>query len=154
MENNNYAFDLFSGYETSGNAAKSAPKKKEESKNRLVLVEETRVTQRERLRQEERRSFINSVQTLVVAAVMMLLIGSLIYQRVTINVLDHQISEKAEMLEEAESQNVILNIKRDSMVSTDSIRKTAEKLGMIQRDRYQITYFDLSGEDYGVVNPH
>ena len=51
-----------------------------------------------------------------------------------------------------ELQNVILNIKRDSMVSFDSVRETAEELGMIQRDNYQVTYFELSQEDYGVVN--
>ena len=70
-----------------------------------------------------------------------------------INNYDHRIAAVQEELDIAESQNIILNIKTDSMVSFDSVRQSAEEKGMIQRDRYQVTYFELAQEDYGVVNP-
>ena len=88
---------------------------------------------------------------IAVALVLTTIVSSFIYLGASINAYDHKIASVQAELDIAQSQNVILNLKKSSVVSFDSVRETAEKLGMIQRDRYQVTYFDLAQEDYGVV---
>lgn len=147
-----YMYDL-DMFDEGTSAPQRVPVKKTKPKERLHLVEETHEVRRERLHFQEKRNFLSSLFIISVALVLTTIVGSFVYLGAYINDYDHKIAAVQEELDIAKSQNVILNIKKDSMVSFDSVRETAEDLGMIQRDRYQVTYFELSQEDYGVVDP-
>ncbi len=147
-----YMYDL-AMFDEGTAAPKRVPVVKEKPKQRLQLVEETVEVRREKAYIREKRGILSSLTVISVALVLTAIVGSFIYLGASINNYDHMIADVQKDLDIAKSQNVILNIKKDSMVSFDSVRETAEELGMIQRDRYQVTYFDLSQEDYGVVNP-
>ncbi|MBP3330392.1 MAG: hypothetical protein J6L89_06115 [Clostridia bacterium] len=148
MAEYDYNFNMF---DEGTSAPKAVPQKKARPAQRLQLVEETREVIRERVQISEKRNFISSLLIISVAIVLTAVVSSFIYLGASINEYDHKIASVQEELDIAQSQNVILNIKKDSMVSFDSVRETAEELGMIQRDRYQVTYFELAKEDYGVV---
>lgn len=132
-------------------APKAVPQKKAKPAQRLHLVEETREVRRERAQILEKRNTMSAIMVITVALVLTAIVSSFIYLGASINAYDHKIASVQAELDIAQSQNVILNLKKSSVVSFDSVRETAEKLGMIQRDRYQVTYFDLAQEDYGVV---
>ncbi len=144
-----YNFDIFE----EGTAAPkvvTAPKVK--PKERIRVVEETKEVRQERVRIRERENTLSAVVIITIALILATIVSSFIYLGATVNANEHEIAELQEELNIAQSQNVILNIKKDSMVSFDSVREKAEEAGMIQRDRYQVNYFELSQEDYGVVN--
>lgn len=147
-----YMYDL-AMFDEGTAAPKRVPVVKEKPKQRLQLVEETVEVKRERAYIREKKGVISSLTVISVALALTAIVGSFVYLGASVNNYDHMIAGVQKELDIAKSQNVILNIKKDSMVSFDSVRETAEDLGMIQRDRYQVTYFDLSQEDYGVVNP-
>lgn len=132
-------------------APKAVPQKKAKPAQRLHLVEETHEVRRERAQILEKRNTMSAVMVITVALILTAIVSSFIYLGASINAYDHKIASVQAELDIAQSQNVILNLKKSSVVSFDSVRETAEKLGMIQRDRYQVTYFDLAQEDYGVV---
>ncbi len=132
-------------------APKAVPQKKAKPAQRLHLVEETREVRRERAQILEKRNTMSAIMVITVALILTAIVSSFIYLGASINAYDHKIASVQAELDIAQSQNVILNLKKSSVVSFDSVRETAEKLGMIQRDRYQVTYFDLAQEDYGVV---
>ncbi len=144
-----YNFDMF---EEGTAAPKVMPVPKQQPSKKLHIVEETHEVKRERVRIQQRLNTLSTFAIIAVALILTAAVSSFIYLGASINAYDHKIAAVQEELNIAESQNVILNIKRDSMVSFDSVRETAEELGMIQRDNYQVTYFELSQEDYGVVN--
>lgn len=147
-----YTYDLDLFYEgTSAPQPKKVNKPKE--KKKLHLVEETPQIRREKKHIYEKQNRIATFAVIAVAAILTTVSAVFVFFGAYINNYDHKIAELQKELDIAESQNVILNIKKDSMVSFDSVRETAEEAGMIQRDRYQVTYFELSQEDYGVANP-
>ncbi len=145
-----YDLDLF--YEGTS-APKPAREIKTKEKKKLHLVEETPQVKREKIRLQEQRSWISTLAVLGVAAVLTTVVAVFIFLGAYINNYNHKIAEVQKELDIAKSQNVILNIKKDAMVSYDSVIATAEEAGMIQRDRYQVTYFELAQEDYGVTDP-
>lgn len=149
MAQYDYNFDLFE----EGTAAPkvvTAPKVK--PKEKIRVVEETKEVRQERVRIRERENTLSAVAIITIALVLAVIVSSFIYLGAAVNANEHKIAELQEELNIAQGQNVILNIKKDSMVSFDSVREKAEAAGMIQRDRYQVNYFELSQEDYGVVN--
>ncbi|MBQ7956764.1 MAG: hypothetical protein IJ279_01895 [Clostridia bacterium] len=148
MAEYNYNFDMF---DEGTSAPKAVPQKKAKPAQRLHLVEETREVRRERAQILEKRNTISTYVIIAVALVLTAVVSSFIYLGASINAYDHKIASVQEELNIANSQNVTLNLKKDSMVSVDAVRAAAEKRGMIQRDRYQVTYFELAQEDYGVV---
>lgn len=145
-----FDLDLF---DEGTSAPKPVPQKKEKPRERIRVLEDTPQVRRERSHIQERRNLRSTIAIISVALVLATVAGSFIFLGAYINNYDHRIAAVQEELDIAESQNIILNIKKDSMVSFDSVRKSAEEKGMIQRDRYQVTYFELAQEDYGVVNP-
>lgn len=145
-----FDLDLF---DEGTSAPKPVPQRKEKPKERIRVLEDTPQVRRERSHIQERRNLRSTLAIISVALVLATVAGSFIFLGAYINNYDHRIAALQEELDIAESQNVILNIKKDSMVSFDSVRQSAEEKGMIQRDRYQVTYFELTQEDYGVVNP-
>ena len=145
-----FDLDLF---DEGTSAPKPIPQKKEKSRERIRILEDTPQVRRERSHIQERRNLRSTLAIISIALVLATVAGSFIFLGAYINNYDHKIAEVQAELDIAESQNIILNIKKDSMVSFDSVRQSAEEKGMIQRDRYQVTYFELTQEDYGVVNP-
>ncbi len=149
MAQYDYNLDIFE----EGTAAPkvvTAPKVK--PKEKIHIVKETKEVRQERARIRERENTLSAVVIVTIALVLATIVGSFVYLGATINANEHTIAELQEELNIAQGQNVILNIKKESMVSFDSVREKAEEAGMIQRDRYQVNYFELSQEDYGVVN--
>ena len=144
-----FDLDLF---DEGTSAPKPIPQKKEKSRERIRIREDTPQVRRERSHIQERRNLRSTLAIISIALVLATVAGSFIFLGAYINNYDHKIAEVQAELDIAESQNIILNIKKDSMVSFDSVRQSAEEKGMIQRDRYQVNYFELSQEDYGVVN--
>ena len=145
-----FDLDLF---DEGTSAPKPIPQKKEKPRERIRILEDTPQVKRERSHIQERRNLRSTLAIISIALVLATVAGSFIYLGAYINNYDHKIAEVQAELDIAESQNIILNIKKDSMVSFDSVRQSAEEKGMIQRDRYQVTYFELTQEDYGVVDP-
>lgn len=145
-----FDLDLF---DEGTSAPKPVPDKKPEPRQRVRILEDTPVVRKERAVINERRSNLSAIAIVCVALVLTAVASSFVCLGAYINNYDHKTAALQEELDIAESQNIILNIKKDSMVSFDSVRQSAEEKGMIQRDRYQVTYFELSQGDYGVVNP-
>lgn len=145
-----FDLDLF---DEGTSAPKPVPQRKQKPRERIRVLEDTPQVKRERSHIQERRNLRSTLAIISVALVLATVAGSFIFLGAYINNYDHRIAAVQEELDIAESQNIILNIKKDSMVSFDSVRQSAEEKGMIQRDRYQVTYFELTQEDYGVVNP-
>lgn len=143
----------FEGYDTSTSPRKlnpTSPKKQTKQNDRkLHVMEDTPQTKRERLEITERQSVLSTLKIMAVAVLSIVVIGSLVFQRVTINDLSRQISEKQVELDEAKSENTRLSLKLESLKTPKIVGEFAESKGMIQRDSYTINYFDLSSEDIG-----
>ena len=122
---------------------KNAPERK------LRVLKDTPQTRKERIEYKEKQSFVNTIKIMAVAILSILVIGSLVYQRVTINNIERNISTIEKQLEEAKSENIKLNMKKEALRTPKIISEFAQSKGMIQRDGYTINYFDLSSEDIG-----
>lgn len=145
-----YDLDMF---DDGTSAPQPIPAKKEKPKRKLRVLDDTPQVKREKLRIAEKRDYGRTLLVIASSFLMTAIVGSFVFLGAYINQVEHEIAATKAELDIAESQSIILNIKKDSMISFDEIRKMAEDKGMIQRDRYQVTYFDLSDDDYGVVDP-
>ncbi len=145
-----FDLDLF---DEGTSAPKPAPSPKQKPTPRIRVLEDTPQVKKEKQQISEKRNFKSSIAIISIGLVLATVVSTFVFLGAYINNYDHKTAALQEELDIAESQNIILNIKKDSMVSFDSVRKSAEEKGMIQRDRYQVTYFELSQEDYGVVDP-
>lgn len=145
--NKNVSEDLLLFFE--GNAAPNVLPKKQ-SQKKLRVLKDTEKIRKKRIEHQEKVGFLKTFKIMAVAVIAFVVIGSLVYQRVKINEYDHKITVAQSELQLAKSENVKLQLKKESLVSTDKVRTFAQtKLGMIQRDRYQIVYFDLNNKDSG-----
>ena len=160
MSNFDYAFDfdmsIFEdSYTTSPKKFETdtspAKKPRPHQKRQLRVLEETPAVRRERIAYNERQGLLSTVKIMAVALLAVLIIGSLVYQRVAINDLERKIEQVQSDLQIAESENVRLTLMRESLKTPVIVSEYAEKNGMIQRDSYKINYFDLSEEDIGYV---
>ena len=145
---------MFEMYDTSTSPRKYAPTSpKKQVQNpparKLRVLEDTPKTKRERLALKEFESLVSSLKIIGVAVLCILVIGSLVFQRVRVNDFNRQISSIETKLTEAKSENVRLNLKLDSLKTPKLVGEFAQSKGMIQRDEYTITYFDLSTKDVG-----
>lgn len=145
-----YDLDMF---DDGTSAPQPIPVKKEKPKRKVRVLVDTPQVKKEKFLISQRKDYLRTFAIIACSLVMTAIVASFISLGVYINCTDHEIAAIQEQLDIARSENVILNVKKDSMISYDEIRKVAEEKGMIQRDRYQVTYFNLSNEDYGVVNP-
>lgn len=145
---------FFDSYDISTSPKKydrTSPKKDAQSPfaGGLRVLEDTPRTKRERQILREVDSAVNTVKILAVAVLCVLVVGSLIFQRVKVVDLNHKITVQESMLNEAKSENVRLCLKLESLKTPKLVGEFAQNKGMIQRDEYTITYFDLSTEDVG-----
>lgn len=147
---------IFETYSTSTSPRKYAPTSPKKNAQtpparKLRVLEDTPKTKSERLALREFESFISTLKIMAVAVLCVFVIGSLVVQRVSVNDLNRQISSIETHLEEAKSENVKLNLKLESLKTPKLVGEFAQSKGMIQRDEYTITYFDLSTKDVGYV---
>lgn len=145
-----YDLDMF---DDGTSAPQPIPVKKEKPKRKIRILDDTPQVKKEKRRIAEKNNFKTTLLIVLSSFLMITVVGSFVFLGAYINNTEHKIAAAQAELDIAISQNTILNVKKDSMISFDEIRKMAEEKGMIQRDRYQITYFDLSDGDYGVVDP-
>lgn len=118
---------------------------------KLRVLPDTEQTKRERIEIRERQSFASTLKILAVAVISIVIVGSFIYRRAKINDYSRQIASVTTKLEEAQSENVRLNLKLESLKNPTIISQFAQNKGMIRRDSYTIQYFDLSDKDTGYV---
>lgn len=145
-----YDLDMF---DDGTSAPQPIPVKEEKPKRKIRILDDTPQVKKEKRRIAEKHNFKATLLIVLSSLVMVAIVGSFVFLGAYINNVEHKIAVTQAELDIAKSQNTILNIKKDSMISFDEIRKMAEEKGMIQRDRYQVTYIDLSDDDYGVVDP-
>lgn len=137
-----YDFDLFDTGKSRMSTA--APKIKTPAKPRLV--KETPRSQRELIK-EARTARAYALKILAVCAVMLVLVGSLIFGRVQIMEISAQADELQIQYKEAQSENVRLQSEVKSMYSITNISAYAEeKLGMIKKDCCQVNYFSVGSD--------
>lgn len=88
----------------------------------------------------------------VVAMACLLIVGSLVYSRACLYDYKYELNEAKSQLEAVESENVRLQVKFNSIMSKDKVEDYAlTKLGMVKRESYQISYFDMAEEDSGMA---
>lgn len=98
---------------------------------------------------EIKASRIAAVRACVIALVAFVILGSLIYSRVMLTNYQSELADQKAALQTAQSENVRLQMKFNSIMSIDNIDEYAQtKLGMVKRENYQVRYFDLA-EDEG-----
>lgn len=99
----------------------------------------------------KRQAAISRKNALIVSTVAMaflLIVGSLVYSRVCLYDYQYKLNEARNQLEAVESENVRLQVKFNSMMSKDKVEDYAlTKLGMVKKESYQISYFDMTEED-------
>ncbi len=137
---NVYDFDMFSSRGTAGSAA---PKISRPAKPRLV---KEKARSAKELKREAKASRINALKVLIASALLLVLVGSLIYGRVQIMEISAKADELQVQYREAQSENVRLESEVKSMYSIGNISAYAEdELGMIKKDTYQVNYFSVDG---------
>lgn len=101
------------------------------------------------LRAEARVSARQAVRICVISGVLLLMLSMMIYSRVEITKLDHEIGTYQRELNVARSEGTRLSMQLSSMVSLDKVEQYAsEKLGMVQQQKHQVEYIDMSdGQD-------
>ncbi len=145
-----YDLDMF---DAGTSAPEVVPERKSKPKKKLQLVEETTEVKIEKQRLQGKRSVMSTAAIVVVAAIITTIASLFVYCGAYINQYEHKIAAKQEELDLARGENVRLNMKRNALISYDSIRDAAEEKGMIQRDRYEVEYVEIANENYGVANP-
>ena len=130
---------MFEMYDTSTSPRKyapSSPKKEAQTPpaRKLRVLEDTPKTKKERLAFREFESLISSLKIIAVAALCIVVVGSLVFQRVAVNDLNREISGYQSQLNEAKSENVRLKLRLDSLKTPKIVGEFAQSKGMIQRE--------------------
>lgn len=87
----------------------------------------------------------------LVALIFLLTLGSIVYSGVCLADRKYELNELKNELEAVQSENVILQVQFNSLMSKDKVEDYAiTKLGMVKKESYQISYFDMTGEDTAV----
>ncbi len=144
MANENFALDLdLFDVTKNGYVPQEAPKKKIQ-KPKLLEVKPASTTQ---VKSEALESRKMAIRACAFALVALLFVGSLIFCRVELTNLQLRLNEAQSTLKIAEAENVSLQMEYNSMMSVDKVEEYAQsKLGMVKRESYQISYFDISDD--------
>lgn len=117
-------------------------KKKKAQKPKLV---QPKPVSRKQVESEVRASRVAAARVCAVALFALIILGSLIYSRVVLTNCKSELYKQNQILETAQSENVRLNMKFNSMMSMDKIEEYAQsQLGMVKKESYQVRYFDMS----------
>lgn len=130
------------------------PELKKRKKVQIPEIFEPRKTTRSQIENEIKLNRIAVLRVSLIAIAVLVILGSLIYGRVVLTESRMQLDKEKQVLELAQSDHVRLQMKFNSMMSMDKIEEYAiSELGMVKRENYQISYFDIS-EDDGVNSTH
>ena len=144
MANENIALDL-----DLFDVQKNAYVPKEEPKKRIqrpTLLEPKPVSRKQEAA-EAREVRSAAIKACIFALTMFLTIGAIIVGHVTLTNLQIDLSKAQNELNLARNQYIALEMEYNSKMSIDKIKEYAEtELGMVERESYQITYFDISDE--------
>jgi cell division protein FtsB len=111
------------------------------------LLEPQKVS-RAQIAQESRESTKMAIRACTFALAMFIAIGAIIFCHVELTQLQIDLTQAQNQLSIVESENVALEMKYNSLMSVDKIEEYAQsELGMVKRENYQISYFDISAED-------
>lgn len=103
-------------------------------------------------RQQATISRKKALMVSVIAMTFLLVVGSLVFSRVRLYDYKYELNEAKSQLEAVESENVRLQVKFNSLMSKDKVEDYAlTKLGMVKKESYQISYFDMTEEDTGAA---
>lgn len=140
--------------DTLSSTASTAPERYPQYRPRkkLEVLKDTPQVKRQRKIYREKQSFITTLKVVGIALAAVLIVGTMIFQRAKINMVEKEISATQKMLDEEKGENVRLSLVKEAMVSPAMVDKYAEKKGMIKRDSYNIKYFDLSYDDVAYVS--
>ncbi len=130
----------------------AAEKRAEEKRREFKVVEPKRKTQNE-IKQERARDARIVARVAFVSLILFTIIGMQIFANLRFNEISALYKEQERRYEIAESENVRLQMKLNEMIAPEKISELAEtKLGMVQRENYQVSFFDLSEGDSVVLN--
>lgn len=145
MANENFALDL-DLFDVQKNAYVPAQDEPKVKIHRPKLLEPKPVS-RAQVESETRESRKMALRACTFALVALIMIGSLIFCRVEYTSCQIELNKAQNALSIAESENIALHMRYNSMMSIDKIEEYAQsKLGMVKRESYQISYFDISDE--------
>ena len=106
-----------------------------------------------KIKQEKARDAILVARVAFVSLVLFTIIGMQIFANLRLNEISTLYAAQQNRLKIAESENVRLQMELDTMIAPEKISELAEtKLGMVQRENYQVSFFDLSESDSVVLN--
>lgn len=145
MTNENFALDLdLFDVQKSGYVPQQETPKVKIHKPKLL---EPKPVSRAEVESETRESRKMALRACTFALVALLMIGSLIFCRVEYTNYQLELNSAQSELSIAQSENIALQMRYNSMMSIDKVEEYAQsKLGMVKRESYQISYFDISGE--------
>lgn len=124
------------------------PEIKKKRKVQVTQLFEVKTTTKSQVQNEIKASRLAAAKACVIALAALLILGSLIWSRVVLTDKQSELSLKTQELELAQSENVRLQMHFNSMMSMDKIEEYAQsQLGMVKRENYQVSYFDISKED-------
>lgn len=123
------------------------PPFEEQKKPQMQLVEKKKKTVAQ-ARREMRLGARQAAKVLVIAICLLSMFAALLYGRLRVDELTRQVNSVSAKLEEAQGENVRLNMQLDSMISLEKVENFAKNdLGMTKVEGYQIEYIDLTGTD-------
>lgn len=123
------------------------PAKKKQQRPQIKLVTKTKKSY-EQAKSEMHQSSLQGIKILVISFVLLSMFVTMIYGRVKVDELDREIANVNTQITAAQSENVRLNMKLDSVISLKNIEDYAQNnLGMVKMESHQIEYINLSGED-------
>ena len=152
MANENFALDLdLFDVEKSGYVPTIEPKKNRLKELELLMPKP--VTKKEfEAETKDHRRIVARVCAFALVAIMFFC--PLILCRVEYTKRQYDLVQAQNELKVAQSYKVELTTKLNAMISKESIADYAEnKLGMVKRENYQISYFDISDEGGVVLLP-
>ncbi len=144
MAGNNLAFDFDLFDNTVNRKSSAAPEIKQPTRPKEV-PQKSRT--RKELKAEARYTRRQAIKIIAVSLLLLLFLGSSVYLRAVISDLEYQKDSISVTMKEAKSENVRLRSEVEAIFSIDNISAYAEeKLGMIKKDGYQVTYFEVESE--------
>ncbi len=118
----------------------------------LKVVEKIRKSASDE-RREMRMTALQAAKFIAIAVLLLGMLSALLYGRFKVDELDREIANINAEITAAQSENVRLNMKIDSVISLKNVEDYAQTtLGMVKMENHQIEYIDLSGEDKVVLS--
>ncbi len=145
MSNENFALDLDLFDESkSGYVPEIEPKKNRFKNFELLMPNPVTKTEFETEARDNRKI---AIRVCAFALVALLLFGPVILCRIVHTDKQYDLVQLQNELKVAQNYHIELETKLNSMISKESVTDYAlNKLGMVERENYQISYFDISDE--------